>query len=372
MTAINDTKPRRAAPPSSAPAYVAPVSANTDERTVEIVAATSARDRQGDVVEPAGLDFSNYLKNPVVLWAHDLERPPVGKITGVRVTSEAVAATVRFADTEFAAEVFSLYAGGYLSAWSIGFIPRRWERIDPTGREAGYRVLEAEVVEVSAVPVPANPEALTRRLADVQSLQLRDALVNALARDEEEPEPAVPAEVEAPRAGTSPAVFPERPAATPDTEPEEVTEEPELPEAEVDAPETEAESPEPEEFPQEEVIEPEVDDEAESNPDEAETESDPEETETEFDPEELKEGEDSDYEEEYDDESGVERAAGRSRAAKAWRRGEGYAAGMMGKAAGAWGRFSRGQAEIFAGELAALLAETAVSRACARARGALV
>ena len=166
---------------------------------LEAVLATRDLDRQGDILEPAGLDFANYLKNPVVLWAHDLSRPPIGRLANLRQDFLQARAEIIFARHTFARELFSLYESGFLNAWSIGFIPRRWEKLTdqenigagnqsvgfsektvsrktlhshgyrnnrtkqqqfiPPGR--GMHILEAEVVEVSAVPVPANPQAIT-------------------------------------------------------------------------------------------------------------------------------------------------------------------------------------------------------------------
>lgn len=154
-----------------------PDSVNPDARILTLTLTTPARDRQGDILEPRGLDFSNYLKNPVVLWAHDLDRPPVGRCLSVTVTDEGVCATVQFADTTFARDLFSLYAGGFMHAWSIGFIPEK--SIPLTGNfsgAGGQHIQAAEVVEISAVAVPANPEALTHALKTVQHPELRAAL----------------------------------------------------------------------------------------------------------------------------------------------------------------------------------------------------
>jgi len=54
---------------------------------------------------------------------------------------------------------YGLYKGGFLSAVSVGFIPLQWEN---GTKEAGYRrkYTEQELVEVSAVSIPANPNAL--------------------------------------------------------------------------------------------------------------------------------------------------------------------------------------------------------------------
>ncbi len=171
------------APPTRAPALGRPASIDRETRTLSVTLSTATRDRQGDIVASEGLDFANYLKNPVVLWAHDLTAPPVGRVLDLEVTPTTVTATVQFAETEFAREVFELYAGGFLNAWSIGFIPRRWERLaaeDGDNRTGGFHVLEAEVVEVSAVPVPANPETLTRELPRLKSHALRSRLTDAI------------------------------------------------------------------------------------------------------------------------------------------------------------------------------------------------
>lgn len=157
-----------------------PVSVDPAGRTMEVTISTPSRDRQGDVVEPRGLDFKNFLKNPVVLWAHDSSRPPVGKVLAVEVNGEGVRAKVEFAETEFASEVFELYAGGFLHAWSIGFIPLRWERLSDEDGSAGFHIHEAEVVELSAVPVPANPEALTHALKSVNDETLKKAISDTI------------------------------------------------------------------------------------------------------------------------------------------------------------------------------------------------
>jgi hypothetical protein len=170
--------------PTRAPAFeMERKKVDTARRTLEVVITTTRRDRQGDIVESRGLDFGNFLKNPVVIWAHDMDRPPVAKVLSVNVRPDRVEAVVQFADTPFGLEVFKLYAEGYLNAWSIGFIPKRWQRIEPDdttaamqGEPLGFHVLEAEVVELSAVPVPANPDALSKALETAESEELRKAL----------------------------------------------------------------------------------------------------------------------------------------------------------------------------------------------------
>src|SRR5262249_54431553 len=57
----------------------------------------------------------------------------------------------------------ALYSGGFLKAVSVGFIPVKWE--DGTAQTPYRRkYTEQELLEVSAVAIPANPNALTLAL----------------------------------------------------------------------------------------------------------------------------------------------------------------------------------------------------------------
>ena len=73
-------------------------------------------------------------------------------------------ARVEFAPTQFAQEVAGLYQAGYQRGVSVGFKPLKYEerRHEKTGAFLGIKFLEQELLEVSAVPVPANRHALRR------------------------------------------------------------------------------------------------------------------------------------------------------------------------------------------------------------------
>ena len=74
---------------------------------------------------------------------------------------------ITFADTPFARETFKLYAEGFLRGWSVGFIPEEWEVLtDDDNKFSGYHITAWELLELSAVPVPANPQALTDAIRD--------------------------------------------------------------------------------------------------------------------------------------------------------------------------------------------------------------
>lgn len=167
------------------PALSEPVETDEEERILKVTITTRDRDREGDIVEPSGLDFENFLKNPVVLWAHDTTSHPLGRVREITVFEDRVDAIVQFADTEQGHECFILYRDRYLNAWSIGFIPRKWTKLSPTENDPrpGLHITEAEVVELSAVPVPANPGALTRDIKD-GTIKISEHMQKALDIDE--------------------------------------------------------------------------------------------------------------------------------------------------------------------------------------------
>ena len=135
-----------------------------EDRTLEFVGSTGHVDRYGDVIEVGGWDLKNYQKNPVFLWAHDYRQPPVGKALKVKKTDKGLLFRIQFPTAEeypFADTVYKLYLGGYLRATSVGFQDLEREPInDKEGKQIGWRFKKQELYELSAVPVPANPQAL--------------------------------------------------------------------------------------------------------------------------------------------------------------------------------------------------------------------
>jgi len=135
-----------------------------EDRVLEFVGSTNQVDRYGDVIEVEGWDLKNYRKNPVFLWAHDYRQPPVGKALQVAKTDQGLLFHVKFATAEeypFADTIYKLYLGGYLKATSVGFQDLEREPItDKEGKQTGWRFKKHELYELSAVPVPANPNAL--------------------------------------------------------------------------------------------------------------------------------------------------------------------------------------------------------------------
>ena len=130
------------------------------KRTLVVKISTPTPDRSSDTVQPSGMQYDNFLKNPVVLFAHKYDTKPIAKCTSLKVSADAVIATVEFLPEGVYAEadiIYTMYKEGFLNAWSIGFLPTDYDVND----EGGYDFKSWELFEFSSVPVPDNPEALT-------------------------------------------------------------------------------------------------------------------------------------------------------------------------------------------------------------------
>jgi HK97 family phage prohead protease len=128
-----------------------------------------------------------FKKNPVVLWAHQSWNIPIGKNAGLEEDDKGLKAITQFdMENPFAKNVFRLYKEGYMNSFSVGFRPLMIgveEMVDESGEKRNGLVFnKAELVEYSAVPVPANPGAtLQRGQAD---LLLKEGLPGLLVAGE--------------------------------------------------------------------------------------------------------------------------------------------------------------------------------------------
>jgi len=134
-------------------------SASPDGRTFIGLATTPTLDRSGHSVDPAGVTFCNPLP---LLFQHDQEMPigfaTFGPATPAGIPFEATFATVdapgRLRDR--IEMVVQLVAARLIKSVSIGFRVLDGAVAPIKG---GLRLLKTEVVELSLVTIPANPDA---------------------------------------------------------------------------------------------------------------------------------------------------------------------------------------------------------------------
>ncbi|EAS1492619.1 phage major capsid protein [Salmonella enterica] len=133
-------------------------SVNEDERIITGIASTPSPDRDGDIMEPEGAKFRS---DTPFLWQHDRSQP-IGTCTpkmvkeGLQITAKLVKPTSDMPSQLIARldEAWASIKAGLVRGLSIGFSPIEYSFLD----EGGIRFLSWDLLEVSAVTIPANAE----------------------------------------------------------------------------------------------------------------------------------------------------------------------------------------------------------------------
>lgn len=146
------------------------------ERIITIRGSDETVDRYGDIVRVQGWDLNNYRKNPVFLVFHDGHQFPAGR--AVKVWKEAsdpgapngksLMFLIYFPEgNQWSEFVYNQFKDGLMNAVSVGF--RALKANNPASDEErqslglgtyGVEFLKQELLELSAVPIPANQNAL--------------------------------------------------------------------------------------------------------------------------------------------------------------------------------------------------------------------
>lgn len=128
----------------------------------EFVMSTPKADRVGDVVEQ-DWKLSEFRRNPIALYGHDSQSPPIGIWENVRIQGGKLRGRLKLAEkgtSEFIDTLRSLIEQRILRAVSVGFRPGKKEPINEKEPWGGLRLSGNDLLECSLVSVPANPEAL--------------------------------------------------------------------------------------------------------------------------------------------------------------------------------------------------------------------
>ncbi len=113
---------------------------------IRFVASTEGAKRDGLDLKAEGWAVTNYMMNPIVSWAHDYNRPPIGRAT-VSFQGRDLLADVQFDDGDpFAVDVERKVRAGFINAVSVG-----WQ-----DQADGQR----DLVDVAVCAVPVDPQAL--------------------------------------------------------------------------------------------------------------------------------------------------------------------------------------------------------------------
>lgn len=149
---------------------------NVEARSVDVVASTPSLDAYSEVVVQ-DWDLERYKKNPVVLYGHNSYCLPIGHAENVRVEKGQLLATLFFVDARanpLAEQVWQGIQQKSLRAVSVGFRCDAASQQEIDG-EQRYVLTGNELVEISVVPIPANPDCVA---LEARSLDLIKALAN--------------------------------------------------------------------------------------------------------------------------------------------------------------------------------------------------
>ena len=134
------------------------------------VASEESADRMGDIIEVAGWELENFQRNPVLMFAHDYRVAPIGTVPKVWVLKglKQLLNTVSFDEADpLAAFIKGKYDRGVMRAESVGFRALEFELQEDVKGILGMpalRFTKQELIEISAVPVPAHPAALRKMM----------------------------------------------------------------------------------------------------------------------------------------------------------------------------------------------------------------
>ncbi len=152
---------------------------DTDNSRVTAVISTGDIARDGAIIDPAGWDFSNYDRNPVVLWMHDDTAMPFARTVERMATDKELIARAEFdMEDPLGATMFRKIANGYVNATSVRWLPKKTEFRAADSEDKDEKVLwflEQELLEWSFVTIPADPAALIMR-ADGSPFRAADYL----------------------------------------------------------------------------------------------------------------------------------------------------------------------------------------------------
>jgi len=217
---------------------------NKEKYTLTMIASSQDVDRHGDTILQDGWDLKHFKKNPVILNSHNYNDATEVIARATKTWIEGKGKKSKMLQTwEFAVDanpkakiIFDLYAGGFLHASSVGFIPTEFDK-QKDGSTDYYTIKQAELLEVSAVSVPANAAATLAKSIGIDTDELKGAI--KVLDDDDETED----EIETPEDDKTETV---------ETPEEEDTETPEEEDTETEPEETEVETPEEED----ETVEP--------------------------------------------------------------------------------------------------------------------
>lgn len=151
--------------------------------SITVIASKEIEDRDGDIIRIAGIDTGNFTVNPVILWNHKPDYV-IGKCTGFQKSEQdgvpILLVTIEFWKSEQAQDILAMFKEGFLNTVSVRIGIKQYSIMENHGLD----IQQSELIEVSAVALPANPEAVILRSMEqsgkIKQLEKRLAEMDAI------------------------------------------------------------------------------------------------------------------------------------------------------------------------------------------------
>jgi HK97 family phage prohead protease len=162
----------------------AEVRASNEDRKVKFIFSTDSKDRHGTRINPDGWRLDNFNKNGIASFQHRAYGDPdpdmvIGRAQAWKSDGRLVG-TIDFEQEDvnpLAEKLYKKVKAGTLNAVSVGFVEHdgHWgqdkDRGHPDEEKDTYYFDDIELMEISLVTVPSNPEALAYRTFEATGVQ---------------------------------------------------------------------------------------------------------------------------------------------------------------------------------------------------------
>ena len=142
-------------------------------------ASTASLDRENDIIKADGWMLDTFKDGGPLLWGHDQNKLPVGRVLWVKADDNKLVGKAKFnGTTQLSKDVEKLVRSGDLTGLSVGFRPMDMKM----NSEGGRTFTKQELLEISVVNVPANPDAVIHM---IKSLDIKSQSVLEMLKQEE-------------------------------------------------------------------------------------------------------------------------------------------------------------------------------------------
>jgi len=153
--------------------------------TVDVVVSSEALDRHGSIIRIKGWELSNYAKLPVLQNCHKAwdVMDTIGKALKVWKDNKNKQLIARFqyfvGENNTAADyAWTMIEKFGLAAYSVGFQPKDTEKITESDKKEFPDLWvifnNQELLEISHVGIPANPEAVLNSFDQIENINIRN------------------------------------------------------------------------------------------------------------------------------------------------------------------------------------------------------